>query len=204
MHEPGAPPRVAAAAEPLALAGECDDVDVRVEIRLLHGGGQLARHLEGDAVAALRAVERYPGDAIVDLVPQRLHQSCGRWRSTIRAQSIPGGSVPSARPRSPASRVAQNASATAGSACCTMTDPCKARAIFSTTRRARNSMSVRSESSRFKSSTYASSRGSVPATDPISSMNASTDPGDFTIARSTSSELTLPDPSQIEFSGASR
>ena len=62
---PSAPRRgdqVVAAAEAGAVAGERDHVDRRVEIRPLDAGGQLARHLERDPVAALGPVQRDAGD----------------------------------------------------------------------------------------------------------------------------------------------
>ena len=43
-----------------------------------------------------------------------------------------------------------------------------------------------------------------PPADSTSPKNASTDSGERTIPRSTSRQLTLPEPSQIELSGASR
>jgi hypothetical protein len=65
--------QVVAAAEALALARQCDHMHVAVEVRLLDALGQLARHREGDAVAALRPIERDPRDPAGDLVAERLH-----------------------------------------------------------------------------------------------------------------------------------
>ena len=49
-----------------------------------------------------------------------------------------------------------------------------------------------------------SSLGSAPAASPTSSKNSATDSGLRAIARSTSRQMTLPEPSQIEFRGLSR
>jgi hypothetical protein len=64
---------VVAAAEALAGAGQRDHVNGRIEVRPLDALDQLARHLEGDAVAPLGAVEGDAGDAPIDLVVERLH-----------------------------------------------------------------------------------------------------------------------------------
>ena len=71
-------------------------------------------------------------------------------------------------------------------------------------RRARTSTSLRSASSVRTSSTTASSRASSPRTEPTSVIQASRLSGSRPRARSTSSALTLPLPSQIELSGDSR
>ena len=60
----------------------------------------------------------------------------------IAPKSVSAGSVPKAWPRSPASRDAQKASATAGGAWRTSSEPWSASAMRSTTRRARASMPV--------------------------------------------------------------
>ena len=78
----GALDEVVAAAEALAVAGQRDHVDGRVEVRALHALGQLARHRERDPVAALGPVERDPRDAPVDLVGERLH-----WRAIVGPRS---------------------------------------------------------------------------------------------------------------------
>ena len=57
----------------------------------------------------------------------------------MASKSTPAGSVPYSRPPSPASREAQKASATAGGALRTSSEPCRHSAIASTTRRARDS-----------------------------------------------------------------
>ena len=64
--------QVVAAAEALAVAGQRDDVHVGIEVGLFHAGRQLARHLHGDAVTALGAVERDARDPAGDLVGERL------------------------------------------------------------------------------------------------------------------------------------
>ena len=74
----------------------------------------------------------------------------------------------------------------------------------STTRRARASSSSGRPRSERSFPTKASRRVSVPAASPISEKNTSTDAGCRAIARSTSRQITLPEPSQIEFSGVSR
>ena len=79
---------VVAAAEALAVAGERDHVDLRVEVGPLDARGELARHLEGDPVAALGPVERDPRDparsrrsASAELVRCASgSQIRGRWR----------------------------------------------------------------------------------------------------------------------------
>ena len=67
----GARDEIVAAAEPLAVAGERDDVDLRIEVGALDARGELARHVERDAVAALGAVEGDARDAPRGLVGQR-------------------------------------------------------------------------------------------------------------------------------------
>ena len=67
--------------------------------------------------------------------------------ATIARVSTPAGSVPNARPPSPARREAQNASATAGGAWRTSSEPCSASAMRSTTRRARASIASGSANS---------------------------------------------------------
>jgi hypothetical protein len=49
-------------------------VDLGIEVRPLDAGGQLARHLERDPVAALGAVQGDPGDGAGHLVGQRLER----------------------------------------------------------------------------------------------------------------------------------
>ena len=49
----------------VALGGE---MDLRVEVRPLHAGGDLLRHPLRDAVAALRAVQRETGDPVTRLI----------------------------------------------------------------------------------------------------------------------------------------
>ncbi len=72
--------------------------------------------------------------------PKRTHSyACTRPRATIASKSVPAGSVPYSRPPSRPRRAAQKASATAGSPWRTSSEPCSARAIDSTTRRARDS-----------------------------------------------------------------
>src|SRR5262249_9859867 len=63
---------VVAAAEPRAVAGQGDHVDLRVEVRTLNAGRELARHLEGDAVAPLRPMQGDAGDPPGHVVGQRL------------------------------------------------------------------------------------------------------------------------------------
>jgi hypothetical protein len=157
-------------------------------------------HIKKDYGSANDALERVrqsddPGRDVLR------RQTGGRWRSTIRSQSTPRGSVPSARPRSPRRRVATNASATAGSPWRTSTEACRPTAIDSTIRRARNSIWSRSVSS---SLTRREWSATSPPADSTSAKNASTDSGERTIPRSTSRQLTLPEPSQIELSGTSR
>src|SRR6185437_8749492 len=131
----------------------------------------------------------------------------GSARSTIAAASTPAGSVPYTRPPSPASRAAQKASATAGGAKRTSSEAWSATARSSTTRRAENCGSEDSNTATPRSrmrSRCASSRASAPAASEHSSRKAGNSSGSRTIARSTSSAATFPEPSQIEFSGASR
>ena len=59
-------------AEPLAPAGDQDDVHIRIEIGPLDQGRQLQRSVGDDRVALLGPVERDPGDAVGDLVGHRL------------------------------------------------------------------------------------------------------------------------------------
>ena len=74
LHAPlGARHQVVAAAEPLPVAGQRDHVHPRIQVGPLHRLGQLARHLERDAVPALWTVERDPGDPAVDLVGEGAH-----------------------------------------------------------------------------------------------------------------------------------
>jgi hypothetical protein len=47
-------------------------VDLGVEVRSLDAGRQLARHLQGDPVAALGPVQGDPGDAPNHLIGERL------------------------------------------------------------------------------------------------------------------------------------
>src|SRR5918997_2666578 len=90
--------QVVAAAEPLARARERDHVDGGVEVGLLHAIGQLARHGERDAVAALGPVKRDPGNAPVDGVVERLHdrrQPTGHSRVTRAAiAALPSPPMP--------------------------------------------------------------------------------------------------------------
>ncbi len=60
--------QVVAAAEPRAVTGEGDRMDLRVEVRPLDTGGDLDRHPRHDPVAALRPVQRDPSDPIRGLV----------------------------------------------------------------------------------------------------------------------------------------
>lgn len=122
----------------------------------------------------------------------------------IAPVSTPAYSVPNAMPQSPPKRDAQNASATAGSPWRTSSEPCSTSASDSTSRRARYSIPSRSVSSLRTRSTASSSRASPPAASSTSSKNAATDSGCRPIARSASSAATLPEPSQIDISGASR
>ena len=122
----------------------------------------------------------------------------------IAAKSVPAGSVPYSSPPSPASREAQKASATAGGALRTSSEPCRHSAMLSTTRRARVSSVAGSANWPFSSCTRASSRASPPLACSTSSRNTSSERGERVSARSTSRLMTLPEPSQIEASGASR
>src|ERR1700682_2382728 len=126
----------------------------------------------------------------------------GRWRSTTAANLVPGGSVPSEWPQSPSRREAQKASAVAVSPNRSSREPWSTIAMRSTIRRARDSGSVESVISRRSWLMDRLSRGSEAAW--TSAKNASTASGSRAMARSTSSAFTLPEPSQIELSGASR
>ena len=73
--------QVVAAAEARAVARQRDHVHLGVEVRPLDAGRELARHLEGDAVAALGPVEGDARDAAVALVG---HRSRARpWRRKL-------------------------------------------------------------------------------------------------------------------------
>lgn len=119
-----------------------------------------------------------------------------------RVQPGPRRNVPKACPQSPPSRVAQNASATAAGACRTSRDACSVSAIRSTSRRAVTCDPSASWS--LSPATAASSRASAPRVSDSSSNSACAVAGSRPSARSTSRALTLPEPSQMESSGASR
>ena len=104
-----------------------------------------------------------------------------------------------------ARREAQNASATSGGAPRTSSEPWSASASSSTSCGARVS-SARgiAELARAARAVKASRRASAPAASSTSARKASSAPGERASARSTSSAMTLPEPSQIEHSGASR
>ena len=69
-HSFGGGDEVVAAAEARAVAGQRDHVHAGVEVRALHAGSELTRHLERDPVAALGTIQRDPGDTAVALVGQ--------------------------------------------------------------------------------------------------------------------------------------
>ena len=96
------------------------------------------------------------------------------------------------------------ASATAGGEKRTSSEPWSAFAIRSTIRRARGSMPSGSANSPRVASMKASRRGSAPRASSTSAKKASNVAGDLASARRTSRHWTLPEPSQIEFSGISR
>ena len=81
---------------------------------------------------------------------RRVSPALARPRAMIASKSLPAGSVPYSRPPSPASREAQKASATAGGAWRTSSEPCRHSAIPSTTRRARASSVAGSANCRFE------------------------------------------------------
>ena len=129
---------------------------------------------------------------------------CGVWRAMMRSASTPAGSVPNARPQSPPGgrrrtrprppgRRRAPAARPGGRA------PCARRSCGRVPRCPR-SRTGRPSASRTDSATA----GSAGAVSSISSKKTCSDSGLLTIARSTSRQITLPDPSQIEFSGASR
>ncbi len=79
------------------------------------------------------------------------------------SKSLPAGSVPYSRPPSPPRREAQKASATAGGAWRTSSEPCRHSAMPSTTRRARvSSVAGSRELALQLASTRASRRASAP------------------------------------------
>src|SRR5205807_6511037 len=120
----------------LAVAGQQQPVHAGVEVGALHGALQLDQQLACQPVAALGAVQRDTRDPPGDLVLNDAHT--GSARSMIAPASTVRGNVPYTRPPSPASRVAQKASATAGGENRTNSDACSATARSSTIRRASN------------------------------------------------------------------
>ena len=147
------------------------------------------------------------------------HLPCGRsrsWRWLTRASRGRASSAP----RSPSGRrrggcrtcrrttcrggEAQKASATSGGAKRTSSDPWRQAAIRPASRRADDSRVVASASRASASSMARSRRGSAPRARPTSVIHASRTSGSRDSARSTSSALMLPEPSQTELSGASR
>ena len=95
-----------------------------------------------------------------------------------------------------------NAAATSSGACRSSSEPCRHSASISASRRARRSSRPAQLGAQLR--TPRSNHGSAPAAASISASTASTESGSRVTARSTSSAVTLPEPSQIEFSGASR
>ena len=150
---------------------------VRIDVGALHQRRQLQRGVGDDRVTLVRPVEGDSGDPVGDLVghcfqiveidrPDRVShvatQPFTSARSRIGARSSPVGMVPNAPPQWPASRVARNASATAGCPWRTSSDPCSARQMSSATLRARYWMVSRSPSCCRRFSTWLSSRTSWP------------------------------------------
>ena len=149
--------QVEAGAEPFAPTRHQDDVDIRVEVGALDERGELQRSVGDDRVALFGAVERDSRNPVGDLVghrlqvvevdgPDRVGHPLTIARSMIGARSSPVGRVPNAPPHWPPSRLARNASATAGCPCRTSSDPCSARQMSSATLRARYWMVSRSSS----------------------------------------------------------
>ena len=129
----------------------------------------------------------------------------GVWRAMIASASTPGGSVPYCRPPSPARREAQNASATAAGAWRTSSEPCRASAIRSTTRRARGSIdSTSANSSRSAATERVEAGVGAGRLVELVEERREAPAGERLSARRTSSAMTLPEPSQIDASGISR
>ena len=63
--------QIVTCAKPLSVAGEGDDVDAGIEVRLFDAGLQLARERKRDGVAPLRAVQRDARDAARHVVRHR-------------------------------------------------------------------------------------------------------------------------------------
>src|SRR5438094_751869 len=127
----------------------------------------------------------------------------GRCRSITDFRSWPFGKTPNICPHSPSSREAQKSSAAAGSPKRSINEASSATAIRSTRPRARNSMASGSAISCVNLSSARCKRESWGA-ESTSSKYAASESGSCCMARNTSSALTLPEPSQMEFSGASR
>ncbi len=122
----------------------------------------------------------------------------------IGDRSSPAGSVPNAPPQSAVIRLARNASVTAGWPKRTSREPCNARLMSSAILRARYSSVAASARLLRNAAVCASSLGSLPPVPASSSKSTSTHSGRVAIARRVSSALTLPEPSQMPISGASR
>src|SRR3989344_3423559 len=129
--------------------------------------------------------------------------ACGVDRATIASTPPPRGKVPYTRPDDWPKRLAINPSLTAAFPASSNNLACNATAISSVSCRARYWISWVSINADFSCSTCRANCLS-PCPSPNSLNNASSTPGSLDKARSTSRHCTLPEPSQVEFTGASR
>src|SRR3984885_5162881 len=135
-------------AKTFATAGDQNDVHSGIQICTLHQSRELQWSVGDDRVALVGPVEGDSRNPVGDLIGHRLQvvevdradrvrHLFTRARSMIGARSNPAGMFPKAPPHWPSSRVARNASATAGCPCRTNSEPCSARQMSSATLRAR-------------------------------------------------------------------